>query len=226
MVRQELSAAVSVRSRCVPRLTGSKPACRAACTSAGLKSPSGPMRIQTSRWRAHLCCSSILSASSMQWAINNCALPPVCAPVKSVKLRGVSKRGSHRESDCFMAERAIFSSRSMRRFLRSERSHHIGVKESKPISTAFSMSHSVRSAFLVGAIASCSRQERSNGVFFSFSMWSVQPFLFNSTIRPSRSAPCPSVQCTTSPTLWRSTCAQCRASSSSRKAICPRISWV
>ena len=61
--------------------------------------------------------------------------------------------GRYALSDCFMAETAIFSSRSVLKCFRSECSHWMKLIASTPNSTHFSTSHSVRSVFFVGATA-------------------------------------------------------------------------
>ena len=58
-------------------------------------------------------------------------------------------------SDCFTADTTIFSTRSVLMTFRSEKRQFRKVSSSKPISVAFSASHSMRSMFLVGASARC-----------------------------------------------------------------------
>ena len=58
-------------------------------------------------------------------------------------------------SDCLIAEIRIFPIRSFLITLRSENRQLRNVSSSNPISVAFSANHSLRSIFLVGAMAMC-----------------------------------------------------------------------
>ena len=64
-------------------------------------------------------------------------------------------RGKRAFNDCLMADTNILAIRSVLIILRSEKRQFRKVSSSKPISVAFSANHSVRSIFLVGAIAMC-----------------------------------------------------------------------
>ena len=143
-------AAVSVRRRLGPSEMGSNPQAWARRISSGLKSPSGPIRTNAFSPGRQACCKSGFSPSS-QWAMN--LRPSKGRRTNSVKPTMPSSCGRVAFCDCFMALIRIFSKRAGLTSLRSEKRQLRQVMASMPISVAFSTNHSVRSMFLVGAIA-------------------------------------------------------------------------
>src|SRR3989338_7292246 len=75
--------------------------------------------------------------------------------MKSLKLCNSLIFGKVAFNDCFIAATAVLIRRSVFKFFRSECSHKMGVISLMPISVHFSINHSNRSLFFVGAMAMC-----------------------------------------------------------------------
>lgn len=141
-------AAVSVRRRDEPSEIGWALFSMASEISSVEKSPSGPMRIvvaecgfRTSN-RYDFC-------PSAQWAMNT---PESLVESLAKGVNGL-RMGRRACLLCFAAEIMILLRRSVLTVFRSENRQSRGVISSTPISTAFSINHSKRSMFFVGATA-------------------------------------------------------------------------
>ena len=121
--------------------------------------------------------------------------------------------GSQAVWHCLSAAIATRLRRSKFTFLRSECSHTIKLICPIPISTHFSTSHSIRSAFFVGATAKCSRKLPRRRSSLSSPNSTMQAFGLSAMIVAGAMWPLPSVSQTSSPARWRKARTQCSDSS-------------
>jgi len=136
------------------------PFLRASSTSAGEKSPSGPIRtiarfLPATGSRLSMIVVSSRFSPSLQWPIS---LAPSKAETASLfrnfeSSTGSFSLGSTDFSDCLSADIITLSPLSVLKMRLSECSPITGVISSTPNSTAFSRNHSYLSRFLVGATA-------------------------------------------------------------------------
>lgn len=205
-------AAVSVRRRDVPSEIGCASCSRARSISSVEKSPSGPISIVVSVRGARV------SKRYVFLPFAQCAMKkPNLEAAKSWNVVIGLRIGSNACLLCFAAEMMILFRRSGLIVFRSEKRHVRGVISSIPISTAFSMNHSKRSMFFVGATAMWRWYGCAPGSGRVEIIRTSVRFGCGDIISAENRLPEPSIISTMSPATCLRTRMQCCDSSSGRK---------
>ncbi len=110
---------------------------------------------------------------------------------------------------CFIAETAIFSSRTVLMSFRSDHRHSSGVIEFTPISVSFSVSHSMRSRCLVGATPMAIRLGQNGGRLSRPTISTRACLEWASSNRHVNRLPFPSTTSIMSPGTFLNTLTQC-----------------